>query len=369
MKYLYMFTAPAVLIACFLGVHLYSASWIARAFSFTPVQSATIRFLFVLAAVMSFAIIPAQHFFSSGIVRFLCFAGYSWMGTVCVVFSVFLCSDAFRLIAGRFFQPGQWYVWLTLALAVSAVFSAFYGGSRLPDVKNISLGIKNLPPELRGMRIAQVSDTHIDSYYKAERFFRIVSMLEEIKPDTVIISGDFVDRGLDCSGAYDISFFKNLSTKYGIFGALGNHEYYSGLKWAEKCYAAAGVKLLRNGSADIGALRITGLDDIRTGRIDKDGLRNIVGKRKGAVEIVVSHQPLYYSELAEAGAALVLSGHTHKGQIFPFHLMVRAAYKYFYGLYKIKDTYFYVSAGAGTWGPLMRFFSAPEITVIKLDGI
>ena len=73
------------------------------------------------------------------------------------------------------------------------------------------------------------------------------------------------------------------------------------------------------------------------------------------MEIVVSHQPLYYSELAEAGAALVLSGHTHKGQIFPFHLMVRAAYKYFYGLYKIKDTYFYVSAGAGTWGPLMSW--------------
>ena len=152
-----------------------------------------------------------------------------------------------------------------------------------------------------------------------------------------------------------------------MYGSLGNHEYYYGLDRAIGCYGDFGIKLLKNSAADLGVLELIGLGDTRTGDLSASDVYKILGKNKSAkFTLIMSHQPPYYKEIAETGNYFVLSGYTHRGQIFPFSLFTRLFYPYLYGLYRIKDSAFYVSSGAGIWGPPLRWLAPAEIPVITL---
>jgi predicted MPP superfamily phosphohydrolase len=151
---------------------------------------------------------------------------------------------------------------------------------------------------------------------------------------------------------------------------LGNHEYYAGLKRSLEFTKAAGFDLLRDDVRHIAGLSIFGADDITGQRMglskDKRLFEKMLAHQDNGFVLLLKHQPF-----VDAGENfnLQLSGHTHGGQIFPFMLVTRLFFPKNYGYYELgRNKSVYITSGAGTWGPPVRIFAPPEITVIDLIG-
>lgn len=164
-----------------------------------------------------------------------------------------------------------------------------------------------------------------------------------------------------------------VQTKYGKFGVTGNHEFYAGLPQALGCSEKAGLRMLRGEALSVeGLINIAGVDD-PAGRYfgqseavqESDLLSSLSSDR---FTLFLKHRPVISKESLGL-FDLQLSGHTHKGQIFPFSLLTGLYYPVDSGLAVLaKGSHLYVSRGAGTWGPPIRFLSPPEVTVIDLLG-
>ena len=165
--------------------------------------------------------------------------------------------------------------------------------------------------------------------------------------------------------------FQNIPTKYGKFAITGNHEFYAGLNRALAFTEKAGFTILRGeGKTVSNFLNVAGVDDPARGSYSQDGavsekvLLEKLPREK--FTLFLKHQPVISSDSLEM-FDLQLSGHSHKGQIFPFNLVTKLYYRMHTGLSKINgNTLLYVSRGSGTWGPPVRFLSPPEVTVIDI---
>jgi hypothetical protein len=356
------------LIASYIGLHFYAARWLARSFSLGHSAASWLRLALLLAAFLSPFTMYLRRNYHSPALEVYYNAGYAWMGVILVAAFVFFCSDLAaallrRAPAGRLaanLPPAA------LATLAAVLAFSFYNALKTPAIKETIVAVKDLPPGLEGFKIAQISDTHIDSAWKLRQFGGIVGSVNRAKPDLVLITGDLIDPGLTCrEGMRDLTLL--IKSRLGLFGSLGNHEYYYGLDKAADCYKAFGIKLLKNEAADLKDLRLIGLGDIHTENLSgRDVVRLLEKHKSPKFTIILSHQPLYYELIAGTGKYLALSGHTHRGQIFPFSVFTRLVYKYFYGLYRIKDSAFYVTSGAGTWGPPMRWLAPAEIPLLIL---
>lgn len=280
--------------------------------------------------------------------------------------SVFLVYDILKLTFGRYFQ---FNAQIALAFAVLALLTSIYSiyeGVRLPRFKDISIKIKNLPDELNNIRIIQLADSHLDFSYKARQFATIIEEVKKQNPDLVVFTGDLLDPPGYCDSGMGKAM-KSLKPPLGIFGCMGNHEYYYGLKKSMECHKKLGIKLLINETQTFDNFQLIGLADIRTVNIELEKVFEIISRLDNdKFKIILSHQPVYFDALAGKYNMLMLSGHTHGGQIFPFHLFVRMFYKFFYGIYNEKDSFLYVTSGAGAWGPPMRLLAPSEIPIITL---
>ena len=267
------------------------------------------------------------------------------------------------------------------------------------QVHQVDLPISGLPPELDGLRIAQLSDIHIGSYMSAAEVRRAVGLANELKPDLAVVTGDFVTGPNDPLESC-ISELGRLQASLGVWGCNGNHEIFA--KAEEKSaelFADHGMKLLRQENAEIswrgGKLNLIGVD-YQLGRT-RAGRRMIMLARTGALvrrdipNILLSHNPNSFPRAAELGIELMLTGHTHGGQVrveildhdfSPAHFMT----PYVAGLYKrplgcdstVSDqeistasspapaALVYVNRGLGTIGAPIRIGVPPEISLLTL---
>ena len=356
-----------ILIVSYVGLHFYTARWLARAFALAPAPAQWARVALLLLAFLSPLTMFLKRFWHGPALGVLYAAGYAWMGVILLAAFLFACSDLAALALRKYswFRPAQ-YAWLTLIVFAGVTAWAIYGGQRTPCIREVEVRLRNLPPALEGFKIAQISDMHVDSAWKMRQFRGIAERINSVKPDLVLVTGDLLDPGITC--VEDMAeVTAALQSRLGIFGSLGNHEYYYGLEGAMECYKAFGVKLLKNQAHDLGDLRLIGLGDIHTEHMTREDVTGLLNTHKdGKFTVLMSHQPVFYPEIAASGDYLVLSGHTHKGQIFPFHIFTRLFYKYFYGLYRINNSAFYVTSGSGTWGPPLRWLAPAEIPLLTL---
>jgi predicted MPP superfamily phosphohydrolase len=185
----------------------------------------------------------------------------------------------------------------------------------------------------------------------------------------LLATGDLVDDQLN-SMAEAAAQLREIRPRYGKFAVTGNHEFYAGLDDAVEFIRQSGFTLLRQEAATVaGAIDLAGVDDptIRSAG-PRGGLsdREVLSGGSGRFAILLKHQPSVEND-APGAFDLQLSGHTHKGQIFPFSLITRRFFPFHSGNYRLaKDALLHVSRGTGTWGPPIRFLSPPEITVIDL---
>ena len=172
-----------------------------------------------------------------------------------------------------------------------------------------------------------------------------------------------------------IAPFNELKSKYGTFYVPGNHEYYNGIDGTIKAIReTTNFKILGNENARVGVVNLAGVYDIiglRFKAYEPDLVAALDGCDVNLPTVLLAHQPKFLKYMDESAPVdLVVSGHTHGGQIFPFSLLVRLDQKYVAGLYRANEnTQIYVSRGAGFWGPPVRVMAPSEISLLRLKGV
>lgn len=229
-------------------------------------------------------------------------------------------------------------------------------------ISKMSFEFENLKKDVK---IVQLSDIHIGVIHSKAYLDKIVNRSNELNPDFVLITGDLFDGEGDISEE-NLAPLKNLKSKYGVYFVTGNHENYFGLDKSLKLIKSQNITVLRNEAVDVGGIQLIGQDYPEQEFGNKTEILEGININKSKVSVFMYHDPAGFDKAAAKGIELQLSGHVHKGQILPFELLERIFIKYISGIYKINNSYMYVSQGVGTWGPPMRFGSKSEIAEINL---
>jgi predicted MPP superfamily phosphohydrolase len=213
------------------------------------------------------------------------------------------------------------------------------------------------------MSIVQLSDIHRGSVSE-NHLRRLVDKTNQLNPDVVLITGDLLDPAGRLS-AESIEPLNDL--KAPVYWITGNHERYAGLDDVMAILKTTPVIPLRNEAAEFGGIQLIGIDDSEDRQQVEKVLPQIQFDRE-KFTILMYHQPEGADAAAKAGVDLMLSGHTHNGQIWPFNWVVRSRFQYLKGLHRFGDMTLYISTGSGTWGPPMRLGSRNQITLILLKN-
>jgi len=237
-------------------------------------------------------------------------------------------------------------------------------------VEEVTIATAKLPAGLDRLRIVQVSDIHLGPTVGRRRLGRILEHVCAAEPDLLVSTGDLVDAQMgDMSDLAEM--LAAVEAPLGKFAVTGNHEYYAGLGQAIAFTRQAGFTVLSNQAVRVGGgLSIVGLDDDTArywGGVAPWDERNVLQQAvPGDFVLLLKHRPLVEAQSIPL-MDLQLTGHTHRGQIFPFTLFVLAHYEYPHGSCEVAPgRHLYTSRGAGTWGPPMRFLNPPEVAVIDL---
>ncbi len=206
-----------------------------------------------------------------------------------------------------------------------------------------------------------------------ERLTEIVAQVNSLKPDLIAITGDLVDGTVD-KLLHEVTSLKDLTAENGVYFVTGNHEYYSGVHDWTREIEKMGIKVLNNENVTIKkeneSLYLAGVTDHEAKRFVKDHASDfkkaLYGLARDKKKILLAHQPIAVKEAAEYGADLVLAGHTHGGQVWPFKYLVYLQQPYVKGFHQYKNTKLYINQGTGCWGPPLRLDSYNEITEMVL---
>jgi predicted MPP superfamily phosphohydrolase len=237
-------------------------------------------------------------------------------------------------------------------------------------VKEVPIRLDGLPAQLDGFRLVQISDLHIGALLHRGWVEGVVERVLGTRPDAVAITGDLVDGSVDELRNHVAPLAALASAPRGVFFVTGNHEYYSGVDDWLRHLPSLGIRPLRNERVELApGLDLAGIHDpsgYGTRGFAPDLDRALAGRQQGRPVVLLAHQPRQFEEAARKGVALTLCGHTHGGQIWPFSWIVAIVQPYLAGLHRIGNSQVYVSRGTGFWGPPMRVFAPPEITVLTL---
>jgi len=226
-----------------------------------------------------------------------------------------------------------------------------------------------MPAESSGLTLVQLSDLHLGNLTPLSRLRWIVTQINGMSPDLVVITGDLIDRDI-----YEDTEFcrllREIKARYGVVAVPGNHDYYAGYDKFLQVASRSNIAVLRNQRLLIaGAIQVAGLDE-PAGRSFREGgpdlEKALSGYDPGLPTILLSHRPSGFDRAEQKKVDLQLSGHSHAGQIPPIDLLIWSTYAYPFGYYENSHSRIYTSCGTGTWGPPMRLFSRNEIVKFTL---
>jgi len=254
---------------------------------------------------------------------------------------------------------------VTVIIGLIFSFWSLYEGLKLPPIKNVSITSEKI---LTTKKIAILSDLHIHRIINTEKIKKIVKSTNKQNPDVIILDGDIIDDEIG-RNKETLAILKDLKAKDGIYFASGNHEFYTGYKQTVDAIKELGFTYLENNGVSISDdLYVGGIPDYFTTKrigLNVDLKATFAQSNDKQYKILTSHSPFNFG--SDNNFDLEVSGHTHGGQIFPFHIFAKAYNKYLAGLYDMdKNTQIYVSRGSGQWGPQMRFLAPSEITILNL---
>jgi uncharacterized protein len=304
--------------------------------------------------------------------RGLAWISYSWMGVVFLAFSLFALLGVWELLRwgagqlGSLALPSLHNPVSALIILLLVLAAGFYGLYEATDlrIETVRIQTPKLPPGTPTIRIAQVSDMHLGLIHREEALAPIIARLLQLQPDLLLATGDIVDAQINHLDEL-VELWQQFDPPLGKYAVTGNHEYYAGLDQALDFLQRSGFMLLRNQSTEVGDwLKIAGVDDPAGGGTPDEPAA--LGARSERFTLLLKHRPRFAAASTRL-FDLQLSGHAHRGQIFPFNLLTGLEYPLQDGLYTLAaGQLLYTSRGTGTWGPPMRILSPPEITLIEI---
>ena len=312
--------------------------------------------------------------------RLFSYVGYTWLGLAFLFFTSSLCIDLYRFfvyVIGIIlrtnlssFSPASRLAFCIPALVAATI--AIYGYFEACSIRSeqIVIASPKVPKEVKRFTIVQISDVHLGLIVREGRLEKILDKVKEAQPDILVSTGDLVDGQIDDLGGL-AELLSEIRPPYGKFAVTGNHEFYAGLDQALRFTEKAGFTVLRGEARDVaGFVTIAGVDD-PTARYfgalrGAPEPRLLAGVPRERLALLLKHRPV----IGEKALGLIdvqLSGHTHKGQIFPFNYLSKIFFPHDAGLVSLPgNSFLYVSRGSGTWGPPIRFLAPPEVTIITL---
>jgi predicted MPP superfamily phosphohydrolase len=303
--------------------------------------------------------------------------GYIWMGSLGVLLTATVGTDLVRgFVATLGHLPpdaGRLQALAIVGLALPGVAYALVRARGPAKVERVRVALPHLGSELQGVRLAQISDIHIGGILDGKFLARLVAQVNALQPDIVAVTGDLVDGSVQ-KLREQVRPLGELKAPLGVYFVTGNHEYYSGVEeWIAEL-ACLGLTVLHNEHRVLtrgeSRLVLGGVTDFNGGHFHPRHVSRpdlaFQGAPEGAPRVLLAHQPRSARDAAAAGAHLQLSGHTHGGQIFPFHFFVRLQQPTVSGLKKLHGIQVYTHRGSGFWGPPMRLGAPPEIAELTL---
>jgi predicted MPP superfamily phosphohydrolase len=333
---------------------------------------------FILAAVFIAAkFLESRH--SSVITDILNIIGGFWLAFMLYGFLFFLISDI--VIAGlkitgiiegeQILLLRKWSFILTISVSALLITAGFINAI-IPVVTRYDISINKSAGEIKNLRIAAVSDIHLGSIIRKRSIKKLSGMLNELKPDLVLLLGDIVDGELGPVLRGDLlQYFTCPQCTDGLYAITGNHEFIGGGDRTIPYIESKGIRILKDEVVTLkGGIQLIGRIDrdsrrfYRRERLPLDSLIAKVDTSKPV--ILLDHQPFHLGETASKGVDLELSGHTHNGQIWPLNYLTEKIYELSYGYLKKGNTHFIVSSGYGLWGPRVRLGSRSEVLLINI---
>ena len=352
-----------VALTVMLAMQLYVSWHVYRLLPFSaPIKIAVVLLMLLALCCMVF------HFKSDalplGLATALYEIGNSWLIIMFYLLMAFLVLDIGRLI--HLVPP--------MALKSNAVTSmilagvmlvTFVGGNiHYHNKQRKQIDLTTEKPLPRPLKIVMLSDVHAGFHNRRTEVGRWVDMINAEQADLILIAGDIIDgnvRPLLAQGtALELRRFNAPA-----IACLGNHEYITGLGKALDLLHSTGIRILRDDTVSIGGVTIVGRDD-RSNRNRKSVNQLMHRVNQEQYIILLDHQPYHLEEAQQAGVDLQLSGHTHRGQVWPLNWVTKAIYECDYGQWHRGKTDYYVSSGIGIWGGKFRIGTDSEYAVITI---
>ncbi|WP_049720713.1 metallophosphoesterase [Thermoactinomyces vulgaris] len=314
----------------------------------------------------------------------------SWLGIwgghsmiiVLYLFFLILMLDVVRFIdrLAKFIPPAfknHHFTPYSLAAAVFllATVPVAYGSwnAQHPVVKKYNVHVNKDAGEMKQLRIAMVSDIHYGPVIDTDRLKTLQQMIHQIKPDLVLLAGDITNGPLPPGEDRKLATaLGNIKATYGVYAVPGNHDRDLAERGSELMQALkqAGIKVLKDEKVVFpNRFTLIGRDDPHL--IREPGRKDLASLMKGTDSsqplILLDHQPIELEQAQKNGIDLMLSGHTHHGQIFPGNWITAMIYENDWGLLQKGGFYSVVSCGFGTWGPPLRIGNRPEVVEITMN--
>ncbi|MCL2471418.1 MAG: metallophosphoesterase [Propionibacteriaceae bacterium] len=266
-----------------------------------------------------------------------------------------------------------------LALVLSLIITGYgFVKAQEPAVTQVNLTFPTLPSNFDGMTIALVADLHIGSMTRDSFLPMVVDQVNAAHPDLIVLAGDIADGYVKDLGP-KLAPLKNLSAPYGVVVTTGNHEFFSNAgEWMDY-YSSLGLRVLENNAILLQrgdqTVQILGIND-RQGKGEWAPNLSLAVQRGGApantFTVLVAHEPVQAEDdrgqAAKVGVSLVLSGHTHGGQLWPLGYLELLAQPALSSVHEIDGVTSFTSRGVGTFRPPVRVGADPEIPIITLHS-
>ena len=292
--------------------------------------------------------------------------GNSWLIIMFYLLMAFLLLDIGRMVH---LIPAAWLKGnaITSIVLTGVMLVTFIAGNiHYHNKQRQEINLTTEKPLERPLRIVMVSDLHAGFHNRRAEVGRWVDIINREQPDMILIAGDLIDgnvRPLKEQGtAEELRCFKAP-----VIACLGNHEYITGINKAIDLIQQSEINLLRDSITTIGNVTIVGRDD-RSNRHRKSVEQLMKDVPRDNYVILLDHQPYHLEEAEQNGVDLQLSGHTHRGQVWPLNWVTKKMYECDYGSWKRGKTDYYVSSGIGIWGGKFRIGTNSEYAVITITS-
>lgn len=354
-------------------------------FKYLP-HAANFRAIYwVVFALIAFSYIlgrSLQSFFPATLNRIIAWVGSYWMAAmfylvlILSVFEVLRLADRFLPIIPTSIKGNPSFplvLGLAIFLTITGILAYGSWNALNPQIHRYELTINKKAGDLNDLHIVMVSDIHLGTIHQNSTLTGLVERVNKLNPDLILFAGDVLDENVEVFIEQKMAdTFRLLKAKYGVFASLGNHEYIGGhAEEAIQYLGEGGVKVLRDEAVKVNdSFYVIGRDDASGGRyrgVERSDLHPLVESLDRSLPLILmDHQPSQIDEAVIEGIDLQLSGHTHRGQMWPNQYITQRIFLEDWGLLEQGNFNLIVSNGYGTWGPPIRIGNQPEIVDIYI---